>query len=106
MDKIINDVETSDDLYHYEYPPEADDHDRFVTDSICFNSCRLAQRVEGAAIVTMTFSGYTGFKIKSFRPKAGIFVCTGKKDFLIMLSIVWGVNLFYYDKFVSTDHTI
>lgn len=106
MDKIISDVETSDDLYHYEYPPEADNHDRFVTDSICFNSCRLAQRVDGAAIVTMTFSGYTGFKIASFRPKAGIFVCTGNKEILNMLSLVWGVNVFYYDQFVSTDDTI
>ena len=23
-----------------------------------------------------------------------------------MLSLVWGVKVFYYDKFVSTDHTI
>jgi len=106
MNKIITDVETCDDLYHYEYPPEIDNHDRFVTDSICFNSCRLAQRVDGAAIVTMTFSGYTGFKIASFRPKASIFVCTGNKEILNMLSLVWGVNVFFYNKFVSTDDTI
>jgi pyruvate kinase len=106
MDKIIKDVEKCEDLFHYEYAPEEDNHDRYITDSICFNSCRLAQRVNGAAIVTMTFSGYTGFKIASFRPKAGIFVCTGNRGILNMLSLVWGVNVFFYDKFVSTDHTI
>jgi pyruvate kinase len=54
----------------------------------------------------MTFSGYTGFKLSSFRPKAGIYVFTGNEGILNMLSLVWGVKAFYYDKFVSTDHTI
>lgn len=106
MAKIICDVEQDDSLYNYEYPPEEDNHDRYITDSICFNSCRLAQRVGAKAIVTMTFSGYTGFKISSFRPKAGIYVFTGNKGILNMLSLVWGVKAFYYDKYVSTDHTI
>lgn len=106
MANIIENVETSDSLYNYEYPPEEDNEERYITDSICFNSCRLAQRVNASAIVTMTFSGYTGFKISSFRPRAGIFVFTGNKDILNMLSLVWGVKVFYYDKFVSTDDTI
>lgn len=106
MANIIENVETSDSLYHYEYPPEEDNEERYITDSICFNSCRLAQRVNATAIITMTFSGYTGFKISSFRPKAAIFVFTGNKDILNMLSLVWGVKVFFYDKFVSTDHTI
>ncbi|PIQ15263.1 MAG: pyruvate kinase [Flavobacteriales bacterium CG18_big_fil_WC_8_21_14_2_50_32_9] len=106
MANIIENVETSDSLYNYEYPPEEDNEERYITDSICFNSCRLAQRVNASAIVTMTFSGYTGFKISSFRPRAGIFVFTGNKDILNMLSLVWGVKVFYYDKFISTDDTI
>lgn len=106
MAKIIVDVEQHDSVYNYEYPPEEDNHDRYITDSICFNSCRLAQRVNAKAIVTMTFSGYTGFKLSSFRPKAGIYVFTGNEGILNMLSLVWGVKAFYYDKFVSTDHTI
>jgi pyruvate kinase len=106
MAKIIIDVEQHDSVYNYEYPPEEDNHDRYITDSICFNSCRLSQRVNAKAIVTMTFSGYTGFKLSSFRPKAGIYVFTGNEGILNMLSLVWGVKAFYYDKFVSTDHTI
>ncbi len=106
MKSIIEDVETDNCLYHYEYPPEEDNFDRYITDSVCFNSCRLAQRTNAAAIVTMTFSGYTGFKIASFRPKAGIYVFTGNEAILSMFSLVWGVNVNFYDKFVSTDHTI
>ncbi len=106
MASIINDVETAESLYHYEYPPDEDNFERFITDSICYNSCRLAQRVDAKGIVTMTFSGYTGFKIASFRPKAGIFVFTGNKAIINMLSLVWGAKVFHYDKFVSTDDTI
>ncbi|MBL4594633.1 MAG: pyruvate kinase [Flavobacteriales bacterium] len=106
MSKIIEDVEKDKSLYHYEYAPEEDNLDRYITDSVCFNSCRLAQRVNAKGIVTMTFSGYTAFKIASFRPEAGIFVFTGNKGILNMLSLVWGVEVFLYDKFVSTDHTI
>jgi len=106
MSNIIKDVEKENSLYHYEYAPDEDNLDRYITDSVCFNSCRLAQRVGAKGIVTMTFSGYTGFKISSFRPKAGIFVFTGNDAILNMLSLVWGVEVFSYNKFVSTDHTI
>ena len=106
MDKIIKDVETDNRIYNYEYPPDENVIDRYITNSVCFNSCRLAQRVHAKGIVTMTFSGYTSFKIASFRPKAGIFVFTGNDEILNMLSLVWGVEVFLYNKFVSTDHTI
>jgi pyruvate kinase len=105
MCKIIKEIERHDYIYHVEQPPETE-HDRFITDSICFNACRLAHRTKASAIVTMTFSGYTAFKVSSCRPKAGIYVFTGNPDILNTLSLVWGVKCFYYDKFVSTDHTI
>jgi pyruvate kinase len=103
---IINDVEHDDSLYHFEFAPEIEDMDRFITDNVCYNACSVAQRVGAKGIVTMTFSGYTGFKVASFRPKATIFVFTGNKAILSMLSLVWGVKVFYYNKFVSTDATI
>jgi pyruvate kinase len=54
----------------------------------------------------MTHSGYTAFKISSQRPKASTFVATGNKQLLNILALVWGVEGVYYDKMVSTDHTI
>lgn len=80
--------------------------DRFITDSICFNASNLADKTNAKAIVTMTHSGYTAFKISSKRPKANIFVFSGNKDLLTKLNLVWGVKTFFYDKMVSTDHTI
>lgn len=106
MCKIINKVENDyDQLYEQERVPEKN-QERFITDSICFNACRLSARVDAQAIVTMTHSGYTGFKISSQRPRAKIFVFSGNKRLLTTMSLVWGVKTFYYDKMVSTDHTI
>lgn len=106
MAKIVKEVETSDEIYHHEAPPAEGNEDRFITDSICFNATRLSKRVDAKAIVTMTFSGYTGFKISSQRPVAEILVYTGNKNILTQMSLVWGVRTYFYDKMVSTDHTI
>lgn len=80
--------------------------ERYITDSICFNASNLADKTNAKAIVTMTHSGYTAFKISSKRPKANIFVFSGNRELLSKLNLVWGVKTFYYDKMVSTDHTI
>ena len=106
MGKIIDHVEAnSDDVYGFERIPEKNE-DRFITDSICFNACRLAKRVDAKAIITMTHSGYTAFKISSQRSRAKVFVLSSNKHLLTSLSLVWGVEPIYYDKMVSTDHTI
>lgn len=105
--KIIQNVESYEGIYNHDQTPEDDIRsERFITDSICYNACRLSQRVNAQAIVTMTHSGYTAFKVSSFRPKANIFVFTANHSILNMLSLLWGVRGFYYDKKVSTDHTI
>ncbi len=106
MSKIVQEIESSDQIYHHEEAPDEGKEDRFITDSICYNATRLSKRVKARAIVTMTFSGYTGFKISSQRPEAEIFVFTGNKRILTQMSLVWGVRVFFYDKMVSTDHTI
>lgn len=105
MANIVKEMETFDGIYHKDIMPEKS-QERFISDSICFNACRLAQRVEADAIITMSFSGYTAYKIASQRPKAPIFIFTSNKQILTQLNLVWGVRAFYYNKRVSTDHTI
>ncbi len=105
MANIVREMEKFDGIYHKEQLPEKA-QSRFISDSICFNACRLAQRVEADAIITMSYSGYTAYKIASQRPNAPIFVFTGNKAIITQLNLVWGVRAFYYDKTVSTDHTI
>ena len=106
MSRIINEVEDKfDPLFVKETIPNKNEN-RFITDSICFNVCRLSQRVDAKAIITMTYSGYTAYKISSQRPKANIFVFSSNKKLLSTLSLLWGVSTFYYNKTISTDHTI
>jgi len=105
MSNIIKEMETFDGIYNKEELPEKN-QDRFISDSICFNACRLSQRVEALAIITMSFSGYTAYKIASQRPNTDIFVFTSNNKILTQLNLVWGVKAFYYNKRISTDHTI
>lgn len=106
MGKIVRAAEKDNDIYYHETPPIESAQNRFISDSICYNACRLAKRVGAKAIITMTFSGYTGFKVSSQRPRATTFVFTGNRKILSQMKLVWGVKAFYYDKMVSTDHTI
>ncbi len=106
MSNIIIEAEKHPGMYYLEEAPMELDENRFITDSICFSACRVAKRTSASGIATMSFSGYTGYKLSSWRPRANIFVFTGNKKILSQLSLVWGVKAFYYDKMVSTDQTI
>lgn len=108
MTKIIERVEEESHIYNRDNAaPELDLHnDRFISDSICYTAAKMAQRTKASAIITMTHSGYTAFKLSSHRPKANVFVFTDNYDILTTLNLVWGVKGFYYDKNISTDHTI
>lgn len=105
MANIVKEIESFDGIYHKEELPEKNQA-RFITDSICFNACRLSRRVDAKAILTMSFSGYTAYKIASQRPNSLIYVFTSNKKILTQLSLIWGVKGFYYNKRVSTDDTI
>lgn len=105
MNQIVSEMEKQDQIYNKEELPHRNQA-RFISDSICFNACRLSQRVEAKAIITMTFSGYTAYKVSSQRPKSQILVFTSNKKIMTQLNLVWGVKCYYYDRTVSTDHTI
>jgi pyruvate kinase len=105
MNRILVEMETSDLMYNVPQPG-LQENDRMVTDAICMASVRMAAAIDIKAIVTMTHSGYTAFKISSMRPKAHVYAFTSNKRILNMLNLVWGVRAEFYDKTVSTDHTI
>lgn len=81
-------------------------NDRFISDAICTSAAQLSKNVKAKAIVTMTWSGYTAYRLASYRPKAFIYAFTGNKEIITTLSLVWGVRALYYNKEISTDHTI
>jgi pyruvate kinase len=105
MSSIIDEMEKFGGIYYKEEIPDKN-QERFISDSICFNACRLSQRIDADAILTMSFSGYTAYKIASQRPKSPIYVFTSNHQILTQLNLVWGVRAFHYDKHISTDNTI
>ncbi len=105
MRRIITQVEREEKIYYRDHEPELKTN-TFITDSICYNACKLAQQAGVKAIISMTHSGYTAYKLASHRPKANIFIFTDNISLLNALSLVWGVRGFYYNKYESTDQTI
>jgi len=79
---------------------------RFITKSICHHATQMANVIKAKAITTLTNTGYTAFQISAWRPNAQILVFTSNKRILTQMSLLWGVNSFYYDKFLSTDETV
>lgn len=77
----------------------------FLNDSIVLQACRLAKKVKADAVIGMTKSGYTAYRISSHRPKAQVFIFTDNKPMLTTMNLLWGVRTFFYDKMVSTDQT-
>ena len=107
MQRIISYIEEHrTDIYHKNNPPLDTKDDRYITDSIISSACQLACQSSAKAIIAMTHSGYSAFQIASQRPRACIYIFTNNHSLLSILSLVWGVRGFYYDKFINTDHTI
>ena len=105
MSSIINYIETYEDIYNRKLKPTVR-KDRMISDAICQNSVWLSKETGARGIVTMTNSGYTAYRISSYRPKTNIFVFTDNHSLLNTVSLAWGVQGLFYDKYVSTDHTI
>ena len=105
MTRIINNVEAEESIYYKEHEPTVKNQ-MFVADSICYNACVMSKQADVKAIISMTNSGYTAFKLSSQRPQARIFIFTDNNSLLTTLNLLWGVQGFYYDKYESTDQTI
>ncbi len=95
MHRIIQYTET----HRYQYnrgEPPTPSNPRFVRDSICFSASRLAEIIGAKAIITFTEHGKTAYRISGYRPKADVYAFTRRKHLLSALSLLWGVDAFYF----------
>jgi pyruvate kinase len=106
MEKILHNIENHDELIYNKVLIPNKDSASFLSDAICYNAARMSSELGAKAIIGMTFSGYTGFLLSSYRPRAEVFIFTENKELLNALCICWGVRAFHYDRFVGTDTTI
>tara|TARA_Y100000385_G_C13098660_1_gene642981 strand:+ start:165 stop:1598 length:1434 start_codon:yes stop_codon:yes gene_type:complete len=105
MNRIIHEAETAYQIQE-KRPKPSTNSTTFLSDVICFNAAKTAEDINAKAIAGLTVSGYTAFKVSSYRPSSKIFVFSDKKYILGTLNLLWGVRGIYYNKFSSTDETI
>lgn len=105
MTKIIEEVEKEDIIYNRNLTP-LPHSPSFLSDALCYNACRIAEDVNADALIGMTQSGYTGFMLSSYRPKAPLYIFTKVPGLVNQLSLSWGVRAFYYAEEESMDDII
>src|SRR5690606_2339008 len=105
MVNIIKEVEKQEFVYNRNLVPQPHSPS-FLSDALCYNACKISEDLRAKALIGMTQSGYTGFMLSSFRPRANLFVFTKTQSLVNQLSLSWGVEAFYYDEEESLDDVI
>jgi pyruvate kinase len=107
MQKIINEVEEFQDIYNKHHQANPEDRDCIISDSILFSACDIAREANARAILAMSHTGYSAFRISSQRPKQDVFIFSNDHELLCTLNLVWGIKGIYFDEIVhSTTRTL
>ncbi len=105
VQRIVKSTEDGWDIYFKGKKPSKSSP-TFLSDQICYSAVQISEQISAKAIISLTQSGYTAFKIASYRPKCDVFIFTSNKYIFRLLNLVWNVRVFYYDKMESTDQTV
>jgi pyruvate kinase len=76
-----------------------------VTDAISYATCRAAQDLGVAAIISATHSGHTARMVSKYKPKAPIIAVTPSAKVASALTLTWGVYPLLCPPTSSTDET-
>ena len=106
MAKTIAEVEKSMSTIYHRYYDKDEESSTHLNDLLVRAACRLSESVDARAMVGLTKSGYTGFKLAKHRPKSEIYLFTKDQFLLRQFSLIWGVTGFYFDEQESIDDTL
>lgn len=104
MTNIIRSVELEENIFH-KYYENTIGEDNFHSNIIVESACQMADITNAKAIIGISGSGFTAFRISRHRPEADIFIFTENKKLLKTLNLLWGVRAYYYNKFSSAEDT-
>ena len=76
-----------------------------VTDAISYATCRAAQDLGVAAIISATHSGHTARMVSKYKPKAPIIAVTPSAKVASALTLTWGVYPLLCPPTSTTDET-
>jgi pyruvate kinase len=107
MESIIQEVEDFQDVYNKHHHSNPNDAENIISDSILFAACSIAREANAKAILAMTHTGHSAFRISSERPKQDIFIFSNNHELLCTLNLVWGIKGIYFDEIEqSTTRTL
>ncbi|AFK02894.1 pyruvate kinase [Emticicia oligotrophica DSM 17448] len=72
--------------------------DQKENDNVVMTACRLARDLKVKAIIGITASGYTAFRLSHHRPKASLFIFTNNEKLSTQLSLYSGVKTFLVEE--------
>ncbi|MDO8898182.1 MAG: pyruvate kinase [Bacteroidales bacterium] len=104
MQRIISQIEDYEAIYHTQRKYIPQQGERYISNSVLYNAIEMAKSTNAGAIVVVTHSGYSAFKLASYRPKADLFVFSNNRHVLNTLSLVWGVQGFYDEAIDDAEH--
>ena len=105
MQKVIDATEASGFYLNHDYTPDKSSP-TYMSDSICYNACKMADLAEAVGIVVFSFGGGTVLKIASHRPSSKIFAFTSGDNVMKQSSIVRGVSAFQIGENIDINDAI
>jgi pyruvate kinase len=93
--KIVKGDEAS--IYFKNHSLQAGKSESPLVDRMIAGACRLARDTEAKAILCITNSGYTAFRLSAHRPKANLYVFTSDKEKMAQMGLLWGTRVFYFE---------
>ena len=107
MSETIKSIESkAESIYNKYYENAPGDSKTLINNMLIRSACRLADNTAAKALICMTKSGYSGFRMAMHRSKAEIFLFTSQQKLLRQMCLVWGVSTFFYSSEEDINKTI
>ncbi|MEE1114963.1 MAG: pyruvate kinase [Eubacterium sp.] len=68
-----------------------DNADTGTTDAISHASCSIAEDIGASAIIAVTISGFTAWRVSRYRPTCGVVACTTNQRVANQMNLLFGV---------------
>lgn len=95
MANTIKQVESSTDKIYFRYHAHVNEEPtaNVLNDNVVMSACRLARDTRAKAVIGITTSGYTAFRLSHHRPKADLFIFSADARLRNTLGLYWGVQV-------------
>ena len=68
-----------------------------LNDRMIAGACRLARDTQAKAILCISQTGYTAFRLSAHRPKANLYIFTSNKQLQTTMGLLWGTKVIFYN---------